>query len=214
MSSSKIRKEEIEKTIQEIEQALPLEIRVAITTGKLSSPIGGIRSSIFFLLLFSLCLDIFWIPFPAWIVHLLAIPIIFLPAKYLVKIPLGNMFMAGKEVEQTVAERARQIFRSLQMGSTQTGNALLILFCIGNRRFHILPDPRMEAALAEKEWQTYAALISDVLKKNSQDPDNGITRAVLELLQRVKESSLPVLGKRKESDPAGELENKVLEFRS
>ena len=217
MLNSNIKSSEIENKIREVECQTPLEVRVVFASRPMKSAIGGMRCLLFVLFLFALLIDVLWIPFPAWILYFLALPIVFLPAHFLTKVPYGNKFIFRKELSFAVAERARQVFRELRMGSTLTGNALLILFCLHDRIFHILPDPRMETALAEEEWRKYTSLVEEKLSNHSAEPDHGITQAVLELLEDVKQKSVTILGKRDESHTdrpgeQGELENKVVEI--
>ena len=212
MLNSSLNLQEIEKQINQIERLTPLEIRVVFSSKRVKSAVGGVRLIIIALLLTGLLVDIFWIPFPAWVIYLLAIPVVFLPGSILAQIPLSHHFIVKKEKVPEVAERAREAYQKLHMGSTQAGNALLVLFCTAEHIFHILPDSRMAAHWPEENWYEYVALVEKILKDNVHEQDNGITAAVTVLLSRIEIQAIKTLGPRLESQKRNELDNKVVEL--
>ncbi len=174
---------ELEKKIEELEQTVPVELRVVVDNHVPYYPVGGLRSLICALIVIELVLYSLWIWLPFYLFPGLILLCLFIPAGYLGKFPLARTFSTKKEQENSLLVRTEELFETYRVSATNHRNGVLLYLSTFEKKFYLMPDLGARNAWKEKDWSDWTQNLSNALS-NRKDPNslfNGISILVNEL---------------------------------
>lgn len=174
---------ELEKKIEELEQAVPVELRVVIDNQPAYYPVGGLRALVFSFVLLELVFYHLWIWLPIYVFPVLILICLFIPAQFLGKIPLARTFSTRREQENSLLVRSEESFENYRVSATTHRNGVLLYISTFEKKFFLLPDLGARNAWQEKDWRDWSQNLSNALS-NKRDPSslfNGISVLINEL---------------------------------